>query len=78
MLNLLLRLVATLPLRTVHAIGGFLGRMAYWLSPTYRRRLDENLERAGYTDAATRREAVAGACAWPTAASSWSPRFTRS
>ena len=61
MLNLLFRLVATLPLRTVHAIGGFLGRVVYWLSPTYRRRLDENMDRAGYTDAATHREAIAGA-----------------
>lgn len=61
MLNLLFRLVAALPLRTVHALGGFLGRVVYWLSPTYRRRLDENLERAGYADDATRREAIAGA-----------------
>jgi len=61
MLNLLLRLVAALPLRAVHAIGGFLGHVVYWLSPTYRRRLKENLELAGYTDATTRREAIAGA-----------------
>ncbi len=61
MLNLLFRLVAALPLRAVHALGGFLGRLVYWLSPTYRRRLNENLERAGYTDKATRREAIAGA-----------------
>ena len=61
MLNLLLRLVAALPLRAVHAIGGFLGHVVYWLSPTYRRRLDENLGLAGYADAATRREAIAGA-----------------
>ena len=61
MLNLLLRLVAALPLRTVYAIGGFLGHVVYWLSPTYRRRLNENLELAGYTDPATRREAIAGA-----------------
>ena len=61
MLNLLFRLVAALPLRTVHAIGGVLGHVVYWLSPTYRRRLDENLVRAGYADAETRREAIAGA-----------------
>lgn len=61
MLNLLLRLVAALSLRTVHAIGGFLGHVVYWLSPAYRRRLNENLGLAGYTDAATRREAIAGA-----------------
>ena len=61
MLNLLLRLVAALPLRGVHAIGGFLGRVVYWLSPTYRRRVNENLTLAGYTDAGIRREAIAGA-----------------
>jgi Kdo2-lipid IVA lauroyltransferase/acyltransferase len=61
MLNLLLRLVAALPLRAVHAIGGFLGRIVYLLSPTYRRRTDENLARAGYDDPALCREAVAGA-----------------
>jgi KDO2-lipid IV(A) lauroyltransferase len=61
MLNLLLRLVAALPLRSVYAIGGFLGHVVYWLSPTYRRRLNENLGLAGYTDASTRREAIAGA-----------------
>jgi KDO2-lipid IV(A) lauroyltransferase len=61
MLNLLLRLVAALPLQTVYAIGGFLGRVVYWLSPTYRRRLNENLRLAGYTDPALRREAIAGA-----------------
>jgi KDO2-lipid IV(A) lauroyltransferase len=61
MLNLVLRLVAALPLRAVHAIGGFLGRVVYWLSPTYRRRTNENLALAGYDDAALRREAIAGA-----------------
>jgi KDO2-lipid IV(A) lauroyltransferase len=61
MLNLLLRLVAALPLRAVHAIGGLLGRVVYWLSPTYRRRTNENLALAGYDDPALRREAIAGA-----------------
>jgi KDO2-lipid IV(A) lauroyltransferase len=61
MLNLLLRLIAALPLRAVHAIGGFLGHVVYRLSPAYRRRLDENLASAGYTDPAIRREAIAGA-----------------
>jgi KDO2-lipid IV(A) lauroyltransferase len=61
MLNALLRLVAVLPLRAVHAIGGWLGFVVYWLSPTYRRRLDDNLRRAGYADPATRRGAIAGA-----------------
>jgi KDO2-lipid IV(A) lauroyltransferase len=51
-LNLLFGLVARLPLRTVHAVGGMLGKLVYWLSPTYRRRLRDNLRRAGYTDPA--------------------------
>ena len=61
MLNRLLGLVAALPLRVVYSVGGFLGRLVYLFSPTYRRRLNDNLARAGYTDPATRREAVAGA-----------------
>lgn len=61
MLNALLRVVAALPLRAVHAVGGWLGFVVYWLSPTYRRRLDDNLMRAGYGDAATRRAAIAAA-----------------
>src|SRR5512138_1841013 len=61
MLNLLLRLVAALPLRAVHAIGGFLGRLVYRASPAYRRRTDENLALAGYRDPALCREAIAGA-----------------
>lgn len=50
MLKLLLKLVAALPLATVHAVGGALGRLVYWLSPTYRRRIRQNLEIAGYGD----------------------------
>jgi Kdo2-lipid IVA lauroyltransferase/acyltransferase len=54
------KLVAALPLAVVHAIGGVLGRVVYWLSPTYRHRLDENLRTAGFPDrliADTAREA---------------------
>lgn len=39
----LFRLLARLPLRTLHRFGGAAGRLVYWLSPTYRRHLDENL-----------------------------------
>jgi Kdo2-lipid IVA lauroyltransferase/acyltransferase len=46
-LTLLFRLIAVLPLAAVHAIGGALGRWVYWLSPRYRRRLNDNLESAG-------------------------------
>jgi KDO2-lipid IV(A) lauroyltransferase len=60
-LNGLLALVAALPLAAVHAIGGFLGRIVYWLSPTYRRRLNQNLRNAGYADRAVRGAAIAEA-----------------
>jgi KDO2-lipid IV(A) lauroyltransferase len=51
-LRLLFRCVAALPLGAVHAIGGLLGKAVFWLSPTYRRRLRENLAQAGYRDPA--------------------------
>ena len=42
------RLISRLPLRFVHLLGGGLGYLAYWLSPTYRRHLRENLSTAGF------------------------------
>lgn len=39
----LFRLLATLPLRAAYRLGGGVGRLVYWLSPTYRRHLDDNL-----------------------------------
>jgi KDO2-lipid IV(A) lauroyltransferase len=57
----MMRLAARLPLRVLHALGSLLGWAMYGISPTYRRRLRENLEQAGYTDARTRREAIAEA-----------------
>jgi KDO2-lipid IV(A) lauroyltransferase len=50
-----------LPLRVLHAVGTVLGWAVYGISPTYRRHLRENLAQAGYTDARTRREAIAAA-----------------
>jgi len=44
----LLRVIAWLPLGWVHSLGGFLGLVAYALSPTYRRRLRTNLAQAGF------------------------------
>ncbi|MBS1158198.1 MAG: lipid biosynthesis acyltransferase [Proteobacteria bacterium] len=41
------RLLSRLPLWLVHALGAALGRLAYLLSPTYRRHLNENLAQAG-------------------------------
>lgn len=61
MLTLLFKLLAALPLRTVHAIGGTLGRCIYWASPTFRRRLRENLATAGYGDSLLARQAAAEA-----------------
>lgn len=39
----LFRLLARLPLRAVHRLGGAVGLLVYLLSPTYRRHLDDNL-----------------------------------
>jgi len=61
MLEMLFKAVARLPLSTVHAIGGFLGRVVYWLSRTYRRRLRDNLAVAGYRDPALVRAVAEGA-----------------
>lgn len=61
MLNLLFRLVAALPLRVVHALGGVLGRLVFLASPSYRRCLVQNLAQAGYTDPALVRRAAAEA-----------------
>src|SRR5256885_2192318 len=43
----LLRPLALLPLAANHAIGAFLGRLVYMVSPRYRRRLLENLSASG-------------------------------
>ena len=61
MSRFLMSLAARVPLWILHALGALLGWAMYGLSPTYRRHLRENLAAAGYTDAATRRAAVAGA-----------------
>lgn len=44
----LLRIISRLPLWLVHLLGGWLGRLVYWLSPTYRRHLRENMAQAGF------------------------------
>jgi KDO2-lipid IV(A) lauroyltransferase len=53
--------LARLPLGVAHALGRILGWLIYALSPVWRRRLRANLAQAGYTDAHTRRAAVAEA-----------------
>jgi KDO2-lipid IV(A) lauroyltransferase len=41
------RLLSRLPLSLLHVLGAGLGRLTYWLSPTYRRHLRENIAQAG-------------------------------
>ncbi len=48
MLVLLFRFLSTFPLPVLHALGAALGWLVYLASPSYRRRLRENLARAGY------------------------------
>jgi KDO2-lipid IV(A) lauroyltransferase len=59
--SVLLRSIGKLPLPLLHALGTVLGWLMYGTSPTYRRNLRANLAQAGYTDACTRREAIAAA-----------------
>ncbi|HEX7054436.1 MAG TPA: lysophospholipid acyltransferase family protein [Burkholderiales bacterium] len=56
-----LELIAGLPLRVLHALGGVLGWAMYGSSPTYRRHLRENLAQAGLAQAPLRRAAIAAA-----------------
>ena len=61
MSRFLMSLASRIPLAFLHAMGALLGWAMYGLSPTYRRHLRDNLEGAGFRDAATRRAAIAGA-----------------
>jgi KDO2-lipid IV(A) lauroyltransferase len=45
--KLVFRLLARLPLRANHALGAFLGRLAYALSPRFRKRTRENASASG-------------------------------
>lgn len=47
MFSLVLKAVGRLPLRVIHGLGAVLGLLVYWASPTYRRRLQENLLGSG-------------------------------
>ena len=55
---LLCRLVASLPLAAVHSLGALIARIAFAVAGGERRRLDENLRRAGYGDPALRRSVI--------------------
>src|SRR5689334_12388257 len=48
MLVLLFRCLSVFPLPVLHALGAALGWIVYLASPSYRKRLRGNLERAGY------------------------------
>lgn len=41
------KILSRLPLWLVHALGGWLGRLIYLVSPTYRRNLRDNMAQAG-------------------------------
>jgi KDO2-lipid IV(A) lauroyltransferase len=59
MLYSLLRLLARLPLRLLHAIGAMLGWVVYLASPVYAARMRENLRASGiYTDPRDERRAL--------------------
>jgi KDO2-lipid IV(A) lauroyltransferase len=59
MLVYLFRFLSIFPLPMLHAVGSALGWAVYLASPSYRRRLSDNLERAGYGQ--VRRQAIAEA-----------------
>ncbi|MEO5693334.1 MAG: lysophospholipid acyltransferase family protein [Usitatibacter sp.] len=46
-MKLLFKLLSHLPLAANHALGAFVGRLVYLLSPRYRRRIRENLAQSG-------------------------------
>ena len=48
MLVKLFRLLSRLPLPVLHALGVLLGWLVYFASPSYRNRLKENIDQAGY------------------------------
>lgn len=54
------RLLAAVSLRTTHRLGAVAGWLTYWLSPTYRRHLQENMQQAGI-DPVLRPQAIAEA-----------------
>lgn len=50
MLLRLFQILSSLPLPALHAVGVAAGRIVYWSSPSYRRRMREHLALAGYGD----------------------------
>jgi len=60
MLIALFRLLSYLPLPLLHAIGASLGWLVYLISPSYRRRLKENIKQAGFPEHTFRAISEAG------------------
>jgi KDO2-lipid IV(A) lauroyltransferase len=60
MLVTLFRLLSRLPLPVLHLSGAALGWLVYLVSPSYRNRLKNNIERAGFADHASSAVAEAG------------------
>lgn len=58
MLKALFYLASWLPLPLLHAAGAVIGRLAYVVSPSFRRHLDQNMAQAGYNDPDLRRRAA--------------------
>ena len=58
----LFRWLARLPLPLMHAVGGCLGWLVWWMAPDYRRRFRENAEAAGFTPAQYRPSDHRGRC----------------
>jgi len=60
MLVRLFRLLSILPLPVLHGLGSALGWLVYLASPSYRRRLKDNITRAGYAGSLSSAIAEAG------------------
>lgn len=56
----LFRLLSFFPLPVLHAIGASLGWLVYLLSPSYRRRLQDNIRQAGFQEHTVRAVSEAG------------------
>lgn len=59
MIALIFRVLSLLPLRALHALGGALGWVVYWTSPSYRRHFRTNLPRTLANRQRVLRQAIA-------------------
>ncbi len=58
MLLYFFRILPRLSLKTIHFLGAIAGSIAYWVSPSYRRKVNVLLDAAGLNNASTRRSSV--------------------